>query len=192
MIGVLALQGAFREHRLAFEDVATREVRTPEDLEGLSGLVIPGGESTTIGKLLERFGLLEPLRSAPFPIWGTCAGMILLAREIKNGLPGQPCLGKLDIVVERNAYGRQVESFEANLELLFLGDGYIGDGPLFPGVFIRAPRIVSCGPHVQVLGRYQDAPVVVKQGNVVASSFHPELSHDRRFHRWFAALCASS
>ncbi len=178
-IGVLALQGDVREHRVALERLAvsTRSVCLPEDLRGLDGLVIPGGESTTIGRLAERFGLLRPLRSAladGLPTLATCAGMILLAGTIVDG--DQPLLGGLDVVVRRNAFGRQNESFEMDLDVKGL------DRP-FHGVFIRAPWVEKVGGDVEVLARVGDRPVMVGSGRMIATAFHPELTDDSRIHR---------
>ncbi len=178
-IGVLALQGDVREHRWALERLGarTRLVRLPEDLEGLDGLVIPGGESTTIGRLAERFGLLQPLRGAlagGLPTLATCAGMILVAGAIVEG--DQPLLGVLDVVVRRNAFGRQNESFEMDLDIEGL------DRP-FPGVFIRAPWVEKVGSEVEVLSRVGKHPVMVRSGAITAASFHPELTGDSRVHR---------
>ena len=186
-IGVLALQGAFSEHVKKLQRIGTdaREVRLPADLDGLDGLIIPGGESTTIGKLIERFDLRDgilALAAAGRPIWGTCAGMILLARDVLEETRGrdQPLLGMLDVAVRRNAFGSQLDSFEADLEMPLLGDE-----PL-PVVFIRAPVIASVGPDVEVLARLDDGRIVaVRQGNLVATAFHPELTDDDRFHTWF-------
>lgn len=182
-IGVLALQGAFVEHRKVLERLGVEvvEVRLPADLEGLDGLIIPGGESTTIGKLSVEYGLLEPLRdfAREKPVWGTCAGMIFMARDI--GVR-QPLLGLMDISVERNAFGRQVDSFETDLEI----EGLNGAGA-FPAVFIRAPRIAGVeDSNVQVLARLEDGTAVAaRQGHWLVTSFHPELSHDDRLHRYF-------
>jgi 5'-phosphate synthase pdxT subunit len=181
-VGVLALQGAFREHRLAFERLGARvsEVRLPAHLEGLAAVVIPGGESTTMAKLMRSYGLDEALRAfheRDGAVWGTCAGAIAVAREIA-GRPEQPTLGLLDMTVERNSYGRQVASFEADLELAGL------DRP-FHAVFIRAPRMVRVGPGVEVLGSLEGDPVMVRQGRVMAGVFHPELSGDDRVHSYF-------
>lgn len=187
-IGVLALQGAFVEHEAMLRRIGaqTWQVRLPRDLEGLDGLILPGGESTSIGFLAERRGLLEPLQEfarSGRPVWGTCAGMILLAKEIVDGIPGQPILGLMNITVRRNAFGRQVNSFETDLEVPALGD------PPFPAVFIRAPVIERVGPEVEVLARLEDgAPVAVRQGNLLATAFHPELTADPRFHRYFLAM----
>ncbi len=178
-IGVLALQGDVREHRVALGrlGISYRPVRLPEDLEEIEGLVIPGGESTTIGRLAERFGLLHPLRAAladGLPTLATCAGMILVAGSIVEG--DQPLLGGLDVVVRRNAFGRQNESFEMDLDVKGL------DRP-FHGVFIRAPWVEKVGSDVEVLARVGDRPVMVSSGRIVALSFHPELTDDSRIHR---------
>jgi 5'-phosphate synthase pdxT subunit len=179
-IGVLALQGAFREHvallRALGADAA--EVRTPEELERCAGLVLPGGESTTIGKLLVSSGLDDALRGYEGPLLGTCAGMILVARDASDALPGQLLLGLVDIVVRRNGYGRQLHSFEADVELE-------GDERPLRGVFIRAPRIEQTGAGVHVLARLGDEPVAVEQGRVIATAFHPELAGERRVHERF-------
>jgi len=185
VVGVLALQGAFREHVRALEacGARTRLVRLPGELEGLEGLVIPGGESTTMTMLMERMGLLEPVREAVtggLPTLGTCAGMILLARRITDGLPGQVGFGVLDVVVRRNGYGRQVDSFEAELEVAGL------DTP-FHGVFIRAPVVEEVGG-AEVLARLDGRPVAVRQGRAVGLAFHPELSGDLRLHGQFLRL----
>ena len=187
-IGVLALQGAFIEHmamlrRLGVEAVP---VRLPEGLEGLDGVVIPGGESTTIGKLMVTYGLLEPLRrtiEAGTPVYGTCAGMILLARDI--GTAAQPTLGAMDIVVKRNAFGRQLDSFEQEIAVPELG------AEPFHAIFIRAPAIERVGPRARALARLDDGTIVAaQQGHMLATAFHPELSHDTRLHEHFVALCA--
>lgn len=187
-IGVLALQGAFIEHKQVLAQVGVEpvEVRLPEHLEGLNGLIIPGGESTTIGQVAERWGLLEPIRQfarSGRPLWGTCAGMILMAKEVIDGVPGQPLLGLMDIAVRRNAFGRQVDSFEADLEIPALG------AEPFHAVFIRAPTIERVGKGVEVLARLEDGrAVAVRQGSMLATAFHPELTRDERFHRYFAHL----
>ena len=178
-VGVLALQGDVREHRWALGrlGVSTRLVRLPEDLVGLDGLVIPGGESTTIGRLAERFGLLRPLRAAlvdGLPTLATCAGMILVGASIVEG--DQPLLGGLDVVVRRNAFGRQNQSFETDLDVKGL------DRP-FHGVFIRAPWVEKVGSEVEVLARVEDHPVMVRSDRIMAVSFHPELTGDSRIHR---------
>lgn len=188
-IGVLALQGAFIEHKKKLQALGAEvvEVRLPQDLEGLDGLIIPGGESTTIGKLAVDYGLVEPLRTfaREKPVWGTCAGMIFMARDI--GLQ-QPLLGLMDITVERNAFGRQVDSFETDLQI----EGLNGEGP-FPAIFIRAPRIAGVDDEdVQVLARLDDgSAVAARQGHWLVTSFHPELSDDDRLHRYFLDLIAS-
>lgn len=186
-IGVLALQGAFREHRQMFArcGAETVEVRTPAQLDDLDGLAIPGGESTTIGKLAVEWGLLERIKARAregMGIYGTCAGMILLAREIVGS--DQPRLALMDTVVQRNAYGRQRESFEADLAVPELGDK-----PL-RAVFIRAPYIVSAGPAVRVMATVRDRIVLARQGRILASAFHPELTDDDRVHRYFLSLLA--
>lgn len=190
LIGVLALQGAFREHVRALEAAGaqTRLVRLKEDLKGLDGLVIPGGESTTMTMLMERMGLLEAVRqavSSGLPTLGTCAGMILLADRIGDGLPQQESLHALDIAVRRNGYGRQLDSFEAELEVSGL------EGGSFPGVFIRAPVVDDAGS-TEVLASHEGRPVAVRQGSVMALAFHPELSGDLRLHREFLRLAAGS
>jgi 5'-phosphate synthase pdxT subunit len=205
-IGVLALQGDFAEHVAVFSrlGVEVREVRLPEQLAGLDGLVIPGGESTTFTRLMAEYALLEPIRRLAeqgAPIWGTCAGMIVLARDASH-MP-QPGLGVMDIVVERNAFGRQVDSFEASLLIPALGD------EPFPAVFIRAPVIRQVGPDVEVLACLPDrrarlpasaagrnggtgldggSVVAARQGHLLATAFHPELTDDPRLHRYFLDL----
>jgi 5'-phosphate synthase pdxT subunit len=185
-IGVLALQGDFREHREALErmDVRALEVRVPRELDGLDGLIIPGGESTTIVKLMQTSRLLEPLRAlarSGFPMWGTCAGMILLAKRLDA--TGIPALEAMDIGVRRNAFGRQVDSFEADLPVAAFG------ATLYRAVFIRAPIITDVGPGVEVLARLVDGtPVAARQGQLLATAFHPELTPDNRFHQLFANL----
>ena len=191
-VGVLALQGDVREHEAAFADlgVATRRVRRPEDLDDLSGVVLPGGESTTLSMLLESSGLFAPLAAAlddGLAVLGTCAGLILLARRVEDGRPDQRSFGVLDATARRNGYGTQRYSFEAQVD----PSAAIG-GPPLPAVFIRAPVVVETGPEVEVLGTLASAdgprPVVVRQGNVLAATFHPELTGDRRLHRLFAAM----
>ena len=188
-IGVLALQGAFIEHihilrRLGVE---ASEVRLPEQLAGLDGLIIPGGESTTIGKLAVTYGLMAPLRefATVKAMWGTCAGMIFMAKEI---FEDQPLLGVMDIVVQRNALGRQIDSFETALAVASLDGG--SDAP-FPAVFIRAPVLVSAdeAAGVEVISRLDDGTAVAaRQGRWLVTAFHPELSDDDRFHRYFLGL----
>jgi 5'-phosphate synthase pdxT subunit len=173
-IGVLALQGNFREHAAMLRELGAdvREVRLPAQLDGLDGLVIPGGESTAIMRLIRLYGLEEAIRGFPAPILGTCAGMILLDRAH---------LGLVDVDVERNAYGRQLASFEADLEL---------DGETEPlrGVFIRAPRVSAVGPDVEVLASHAGEPVLLRQGRFLVASFHPELTGDTRVHEKFIEL----
>lgn len=186
VVGVLALQGAFAAHRLALAELGAevREVRTADQLAAVDGLVIPGGESTTMAMLLDRTGLRAPLAArlqAGMPVFGTCAGMILLAAEVLDGRPDQWSFGVLDIGVRRNAYGRQLESFETDLEVVGL------DHP-FHAVFIRAPGVVRTGPGVSVLAELDGDPVLVHQGTVMASAFHPELTADRRVHELFLDL----
>lgn len=185
-IGVLALQGAFREHldTLAAIGVDGVRVREPADLADVSGLILPGGESTTMRQLIERWGLRQPildLAATGAPIYGTCAGMIVLAREIAGG--ESAILPLLDVTVERNAFGRQLDSFEAELRVEVLGDRPVH------AVFIRAPIIERTGPGVDVLARLDDGRVVaVRERNVIATSFHPELAGETRFHRLLAAM----
>ena len=191
-IGVLALQGAFIEHMamLGSLGVEAIEVRLPGELKDVDGLIIPGGESTTIGKLAVSYGLLDPLRRLGrqgWPMWGTCAGMIMLARDIGAK---QPLLELMDISVRRNAFGRQVDSFETELSVPALGriDPEHGSQP-FKAVFIRAPRIERAGPDVEILARLDDGTIVAAQeGNLLATAFHPELGSDSRFHRYFLAM----
>lgn len=194
-IGVLALQGDFREHvevlrRLGVE---AREVRQPRDLEGVEGLIIPGGESTTIGRLAVKYDLVDPIRdliAAGHPVWGTCAGLIFLARDI--GGYEQPLLGVLDVVVERNAFGRQVDSFEIDLEIPDLAEVSTPEEAHRPfrAVFIRAPVVKAVGPGVKVLARLPDETIVaVRQENILGTAFHPELTDDTRFHRYFLRMC---
>jgi 5'-phosphate synthase pdxT subunit len=194
-VGVLALQGDFHEHEVMLRrlGVDTREVRSPEDLRGLDGLIIPGGESTTFCRLMTDFGLYEPLRAfvrTGVPVWGTCAGMIVLAREASD--LEFPTLEAMDIEVLRNAYGRQVDSFEADLEIRALGD------EPFHAIFIRAPVVTSTGPRVEVLASVRDeregreAPVALRQAHLLATSFHPELTADPRFHKYFLDMVAAA
>jgi pyridoxal 5'-phosphate synthase pdxT subunit len=184
----MALQGAFAEHVRAFEAAGarTRLVRLAEDLAGLDGLVIPGGESTTITMLMERMGLFDAVREAVLgglPTLGTCAGMIILATHVSDGIDGQRSFGALDIDVRRNGYGRQLESFEAPLTLE-------GDPEPFPGVFIRAPLVEDAGT-TEVIASYDGQPVGVRKGSTMALAFHPELSGDLRLHREFLRLVRS-
>ncbi|MFN8378476.1 MAG: pyridoxal 5'-phosphate synthase glutaminase subunit PdxT [Anaerolineae bacterium] len=188
-VGVLALQGAFIEHEQRLRDLGaqTVEVRLQNDLHGLDGLIIPGGESTTIGKLATTFGLIEPLRdfARSKPTWGTCAGMIFLASDI--GVDRQPILGVMDIVVNRNAFGRQIDSFETELSIKGL------EGGPFHAVFIRAPIITSAGPSVTVLATLDDGRIVAaQQEHLLATAFHPELTQDGRLHAHFLSQIESS
>ena len=181
-IGLLALQGAFAAHGEMLRGLGaeTVEVRLPEQLDGLDGLVMPGGESTTLIRLCDEYDFIEPIRAfagSGRPVFGTCMGLILLAREVLH--PAQSCLGLMDISVERNAYGRQVDSFEAMGRV---------NGADFPMIFIRAPRIHRVGPEVEVLGKLQAEPVLVRQGKMLGASFHPELSGDPSVHRLFLDL----
>ncbi|KJE24768.1 pyridoxal phosphate synthase yaaE subunit [Frankia torreyi] len=190
-IGILALQGDVREHARALSAVGARpvEVRRAAELAAVDGLVLPGGESTTIGRLLRVFELLEPLRAAVvagLPVFGSCAGMILLARDVVDGRPDQPLIGGLDMVVRRNAFGRQVDSFEVDLDV----DGV--EGPPVHAVFIRAPWVEKAGDTVEVLARVAEAPVAVRQGPLLATAFHPELTGDSRMHRLFVDIVRSS
>jgi len=186
-IGVLALQGAFAEHirilrSLGAEAVA---VRLPQDLKRLHGLIIPGGESTTIGKLAVQYDLITSIRrfARAKAVWGTCAGMILMAKHVGND---QPLLGIMDISVQRNAFGRQIDSFETELYVSVFQDG---NSKLFPAVFIRAPRLVATWGKAEVIARLVDGtPVAARQGKMMATAFHPELSEDHRFHQFFLDL----
>lgn len=191
-IGVLALQGAFREHcaMLRRLGVETREVRLPEQLAGLDGLILPGGESTTIGKLARAYGLIEPIRAlgrAGLPIWGTCAGMILLAQDIGDELPH---LALLPVTVRRNAFGRQIASFEADLDVPALAQTGAADARRpFHAIFIRAPLIAAVHDGVESLACLPDGAIVAaRRGNLLATSFHPELTQDTRFHAYFLSL----
>ena len=186
-VGVLALQGDFREHLAVLQrlGVPAREVRTPPDLEAVEALILPGGESTTIARLMAKSGLdraIQERGEEGMPLYGTCAGLILLAKELVEDRP-QP-LGLLDVTVDRNAYGRQVDSFEADIDIKGMGT--------FHAVFIRAPKVVRCGPAVEVFAEYDGAPVLVRQGNVLASSFHPELTDDTRIHEFFLSFLEKS
>jgi 5'-phosphate synthase pdxT subunit len=192
VIGVLALQGDVREHLAALRaaGAAARAVRRPEELAGIDGLVVPGGESTTMAKLAVRFGMLEPLRAAVrsgLPAYGSCAGMIMLADTVLDAPADQETIGGLDVTVRRNAFGRQVDSFESAVRLAGV------PGPAVHAVFIRAPWVEEVGPDVEVLGRVEGGPadgkiVAVRQGRLVATSFHPELTGDPRVHALFVEL----
>jgi pyridoxal 5'-phosphate synthase pdxT subunit len=186
-VGVLAYQGDVREHLAALEAAGAVpvEIRRVEELDAVDGLVVPGGESTVIGKLANRYGLLEPLRErarAGLPVLGTCAGMIFLAREVEG--PPQDLLGVLDVRVRRNAFGRQVASFEAEVDVKGV------DGGPVAGAFIRAPWVADAGPEVEVLAEVEGKVVAVRQGNLLATAFHPELSGEVRLHRWLVDLIA--
>ncbi len=183
-IGVLALQGAFIEHIniLRGLGVDAVEVRLPADLEGLDGLIIPGGESTTIGKLADTYEMMAPLRdfATAKPVWGTCAGMIFMAKEIGRD---QPLLAVMDIVVERNAFGRQVDSFITPIEVNGM------DGEPFPAVFIRGPRLVEAHGDAHIIAQLADGtPVAAQEGHWLVTSFHPELTGDSRFHEYFVKM----
>lgn len=183
-VGVLALQGDFREHQRSLElaGASTRLIRKPTELQGISALVIPGGESTTIGRLATLYGLIDPLResiSDGLPTLGTCAGLIFLATDAVENRPAQ--LGVLDVVVQRNGFGRQNDSFEAPIEVAGI------ESPI-RGVFIRAPQIVKLGPDVDILGSYDGQVVVVGQAHILATAFHPELTDDLRIHEMLLNL----
>ena len=180
-VGVLALQGAFAAHSECLQSLGcdTREIRLPQDLDDVNALVMPGGESSTMSQLLLSSGLFDVIDQRikdGMPVFGTCAGMILLASEILDGRPDQRSFSAIDISVRRNAFGRQIDSFESTISTS------VGD---FHGVFIRAPRIEQLGPGVQVVGQLNGEPVLVQQNNVLAASFHPELAGDARMHRYF-------
>jgi 5'-phosphate synthase pdxT subunit len=182
-IGVLALQGAFREHIYALEalDLGAVAVRLPHQLDDLSGLIVPGGESTAIAKLMEAYGFYEPVakrHAEGMAVWGTCAGAILVARSVVDGISGQRSLALMDIAVRRNAYGRQVDSFETDLDFAHVGEPY-------RGIFIRAPWIESVDEGVEVLASHEGHIVGARQGRVLATTFHPELTGDPRIHRFF-------
>ena len=186
-VGVLALQGAFAAHSDCLTSIGVQsiEVRTPEQLHSVDALLMPGGESSTMSQLLESSGLFDPISAriaAGMPVFGTCAGMILLASEILDGRSDQRSFSAIDISVRRNSFGRQVDSFEGAI------NSSIGD---FHGVFIRAPRIERVGDEVEVLGSIHNEPVLVRQGNVLAASFHPELSNDARLHEYFISITAN-
>ena len=199
-IGVLALQGDVREHTAALQTCGADvvPVRRPGELAAVDGLVLPGGESTTIDKLLRRFELMEPLRAriaAGFPVYGSCAGMILLARSIVDGTHDQQTVGGIDMVVRRNAFGRQVDSFEEHLHAPALAAGP-GQPPL-TAVFIRAPWVEAVGPEVEVLAEVSTGPeagriAAVRQGALMATAFHPEISSDTRVHRTFVEIVAQA
>ncbi len=197
-IGVLALQGAFIEHIKILRTLGAEaaEIRLPEQLDRVEGLIIPGGESTTVGKLAVAYGLMEPIRELANegkPIWGTCAGLIFLASSVEGA--DQPLIGAMDLVVQRNAFGRQVDSFEADISVPALDT--VGNpaekGRPFHAVFIRAPLISSVGASVQVLSRVDgDGIVAAREGNLLVTAFHPELTGDTRFHRYFLGMVEES
>ena len=187
-IGVLALQGAFQEHCAVLSKlgIKSREVRLPDQLNGLAGLILPGGESTTFANLAVSYGLVEPLRrmAAVKPLWGTCAGLVFMAREV--GMD-QVVLGVMDISLERNAFGRQVDSFEEDLEI-----NGIEEGP-FHAVFIRAPVVTAVGPNVEILSKERTGRIVaVRQGHLLGTSFHPELTQDYRLHEYFVGIASEN
>lgn len=187
LVGVLALQGDVREHATMLQRSGARvaQVRSAEQLGGLQGLVIPGGESTTMSLLAERWGLLEPLRSAVqagLPVYGSCAGMIMLANEILDAKAGQQVIGGLDVTVRRNAFGRQVDSFEIDLDMPVLG------AQPFHAVFIRAPRVERVGPSVEILAELPGSIVAIRQDRILATAFHPELTEDDRIHALFIEM----
>lgn len=189
IIGVLDLQGAVREHIAVLErlGVDARRVRLPEELNDLDGLIIPGGESTTVGKLMERYGLDTAIKRRTeegMAVFGTCMGLIVMAQRIEDS--DQQRLGLMDILVRRNAFGRQVDSFEAGIDIPSLGDEAV------PAVFIRAPIVLEAGPDVEVLGEWDGLPVAVKQGQFLGAAFHPELTDDTRFHNLFIDMARAS
>lgn len=195
-VGILALQGAVEPHARSLTRLGATpvEVRRPGDLAGLDAIVMPGGESTTISMLLQRQELFDPLATRlaeGLPVLGTCAGMILLAVEVLDGRPDQRCFAAIDLSVRRNAFGRQVDSFEAALDIAGLDDAGLDDVP-FHAVFIRAPVVDRVGPDVEVLATVDDAPVLCRQGCVIVSSFHPELSDDLRIHQLLLSAVADN
>ncbi len=187
-IGVLALQGDFEAHLKMLSELGVegKAVRLPQHLDALDGIIIPGGESTTIGKLMVLYGLHEVLQRKireGFPVWGTCAGLILLARETDNGIAGQPLLASMHIRVRRNAFGSQRESFETDLSVPVLGEAP------FHSFFIRGPTIEAVGPEVEVLATLDDGTIVaVREGNLLGTAFHPEVAGDPRFHHYFLRI----
>lgn len=184
LIGVLALQGSVTEHITMLKkcNVGPIEVKLPEQLNKIKGLIIPGGESTTIGKLMKTSGIDKAIikRAKKIPIWGTCAGAILLAKEIIGS--NQPKLGLMDISIKRNSYGRQIDSFETKLQVKIFNRA-------FPGIFIRAPIIESVGNNVDILATFKNKPVMVLQKHLLVTTFHPELTNDLRIHKYFINLC---
>jgi 5'-phosphate synthase pdxT subunit len=191
LVGILALQGDVADHRIALAElnVGTRLVRIPEDLSGIDGIVLPGGESTTMSMLLESSGLAEPLGkelASGLPAFGTCAGMILLSRAISDGRANQRCYGAIDMTVRRNGYGGQLESFEYALQVSALGEEPVH------AIFIRAPVVEQTGQEVEVLARIESTPVICRQRSVLVTAFHPELSADRRVHELFVSMVDAS
>ena len=192
IVGVLALQGDVREHISALNDcgVSAIEVRTMSELNSVQALVIPGGESTTISKLARSFHLFDAIQSrikSGMPVYGSCAGLILLADRVLDAILGQESFGGLDVTARRNAFGRQVDSFESDIEFKGI------TGPKFRAIFIRAPWIEECGAGVEVLAQIDEHPVAVRYGNLLATSFHPELTRDNRIHRFFVeTICADA
>ncbi|MEK5322698.1 pyridoxal 5'-phosphate synthase glutaminase subunit PdxT [Aeribacillus sp. FSL M8-0254] len=187
-VGVLALQGAVREHIQSIEACGAEgvKIKKSEQLQNIDGLILPGGESTTMRRLIEKYGLMDPLKEfikGGKPVFGTCAGLILLAKQIVG--QDEPHLGVLDVVVERNSFGRQRESFEAELTIAGVGDDFIG-------VFIRAPHIVETGENVEILAKHEDRIVAVRQGHILGCSFHPELTDDHRFVQYFLNMVKES
>ena len=180
-IGILALQGAIQEHKVMLEkcNVIPVEIRSSKDMEDIQGLIIPGGESTTIGKLMKKYEIDKEIKKLKLPIYGTCAGIVLLSKEIID--MKQKSLGLMDISIKRNAYGRQIDSFEADLDIKGLKKP-------FKGVFIRAPVIESFHNGVEILSEFNNKPVLVRQDNILASTFHPELTDDTRIHEYFVGM----
>lgn len=192
IVGVLALQGDVREHISALSDcgVGALEVRTLSELESVQALLIPGGESTTISKLARAFDLFDGIQQrikAGMPVYGSCAGLILLADRVLDAIVGQESFGGLNVTARRNAFGRQVDSFESDIEFKGI------TGPKFRAIFIRAPWIEDCGEGVEVLAQIDNHPVAVRSGNLLATSFHPELTRDNRIHRYFVeTICKNA
>jgi 5'-phosphate synthase pdxT subunit len=188
VIGILALQGDFKEHKDILESIggcSVVEIRLPDQLTTIDGLIIPGGESTTISKLIHNYGFVSKLKDfhkSGSPIWGTCAGMIVIAKEASSLAPWAP-LNFLDISITRNGYGRQLDSFQTNIKI-----DKMKPTEDYPGIFIRAPKISHIGSKIKVLARLNNNPVAVQEGNVLATSFHPELTNDKRFHEMFLTL----
>lgn len=193
LIGVLALQGDFELHRKALEDIGrpAMEVRIPEHLSKVKGLIIPGGESTTVGKLLVSSGLAQAIKERvqkeTLSVFGTCMGVIVMSKQVENRHKDQFSLGILDITVARNAYGRQVDSFEVDIPVCGIHDNGSG-GNLFHAVFIRAPQILETGPEVEVLAQFKNRPVFIRQGRILGATFHPEVITDTRIHEFFCKL----